>query len=156
MQNKKSKALLYFNNRFNCAQSVFTTFGPELGLSEDECLRIATVFGAGMGKQQHVCGAISGALMVLGLKFGKALNDQEIKKEDTNEKAAQLLETFKLKHGSISCKDLLKGLNMNDDQELQKIQELGLFENNCENYIQDIVDITENLINKLLCHQNHA
>ena len=78
---RSEKALSYFNNSFNCAQSVITSFSPELGLSEDDCLKVSCAFGAGMGKQQHTCGAVSGALMVLGLKFGKALNDNEQKKE---------------------------------------------------------------------------
>jgi len=147
---RSEKALSYFNNQFNCAQSVFTSFGPELGLSEDECLRIATAFGAGMGKQQHVCGAVSGALMVLGLKFGKAFNDPEQKKEETYQKAEDFLKEFESKNGSIHCKQLLQGLNMNDEKELQKINQLGLFQNSCESYIKQAVELTD-----LLIHQNN-
>lgn len=143
---KSEKALRYFNNSFNCAQSVFTTFGPELGLTEDDCLRIACAFGAGMGKQQHVCGAVTGALMVLGTKFGKALNDPESKKEFTYTAAEEFLDRFKAKNGSINCKELLRGLNMNDPEELKKINELMLFETSCEKYIQDAVEITEKFI----------
>ncbi|MFP4023780.1 MAG: C-GCAxxG-C-C family protein [Thiohalospira sp.] len=143
---KSKKALSYFNNSFNCAQSVFTTFGPELGLAEDDCLKIACAFGAGMGKQQHVCGAVSGALMVLGAKFGKALNDPESKKEITYSAAEEFLDRFKAKNGSIICKKLLRGLNMNDPEELKKINELKLFKTSCEKYIQDAVEIAEKLI----------
>ncbi|MCB2197509.1 MAG: C-GCAxxG-C-C family protein [Bacteroidetes bacterium] len=147
MQDKKNKALSYFNNSFNCAQSVLTTFGPELGLGKDECLRIATAFGAGMGKQQHVCGAVSGALMVLGLKFGKALNDPESNKENTYDKAAEFLKRFESKNESIYCKQLLQELDMKKEKDLIKIHELGLFETDCINYIKQAVDITEQLIN---------
>lgn len=143
---KSEKALSYFNSSFNCAQSVFTTFGPELGLTEDDCLKIACAFGAGMGKQQHVCGAVSGALMVLGAKFGKALNDPECKKEFTYSAAEEFLDRFKAKNGSIVCKELLRGLNMNDPEELKKINELKLFETSCEKYIEDAVEIIEKLI----------
>jgi C_GCAxxG_C_C family probable redox protein len=147
MSNKSKEALSYFNNSFNCAQSVFTSFAAELGMHEDECLKISCAFGAGMGKQQHVCGAVSGALMVLGMRFGKAKNDPENKKEDTYEKAAEFLRLFESKHGYISCKKLLKDLNMNDEKELEMINELGLFENSCTRYIQDAVEITETLLN---------
>lgn len=146
--NAKSKiALSYFNTSFNCAQAVFTTFGKELGLEEDVCLKISCALGAGMGKQQHVCGAVSGALMALGLKFGKALNDPEEKKDHTYKKAADFLNLFKSKNGSIYCKKLLKDLNMNDEEDLKKINQLGLFEISCENYIKDAVEITESLFN---------
>ena len=145
---KNEKALSYFNNSFNCAQSVFTTFGTELGLTEDECLKISCAFGAGMGKQQHVCGAVSGALMVLGTKFGKALHDEESKKEYTYKKAEEFLHKFESRNGSIQCFELLQCLNMNDTEDLKKINELKLFETSCENYIKDAVEITEKLLSK--------
>ncbi len=145
---RSEKALAYFNNSFNCAQSVLTSFGPELGLSEDDCLKVSCAFGAGMGKQQHTCGAVSGALMVLGLKFGKARNDSESKKENTYEKAADFLKSFESQNGSIQCFELLQGLNMNDPEDLKKINELRLFETSCEKYISDAVEITEKLLSK--------
>ena len=143
---KSEKAISYFNNGFNCAQSVLTAFAPELDLSKDECLKIATAFGAGMGKQQHICGAVSGGLMVLGLKFGKALNDPEHKKENTYDKASIFLRLFEEMNGSIKCRELLKGLDMNDNADLKKIHDLGLFENECENYIKNAVMIINDLI----------
>lgn len=148
MQDKKDKALSYFNNSFNCAQAVLTTFGPELGLSEDECLKIATAFGAGMGKQQHVCGAVSGALMVLGLKFGKAFNDPESNKENTYDKATEFLKRFESENESIYCKQLLQELDMEKEKDLMIIHELGLFETACTGYIKQAVDITEQILNK--------
>ena len=74
------KALNLFDNKFNCAQSVLTAFAEELGLTEDESLRVACAFGGGMGRQQLTCGAVTGAAMALGLKFGKGKNDERWKK----------------------------------------------------------------------------
>jgi len=146
MMKKSEKALSYFNNSFNCAQSVFTTFGPELGLTEDECLKIACAFGAGMGKQQHVCGAVTGALMVLGARFGKALNDAEHKKELTYKKTEEFIKKFELNNGSIHCFKLLNNLNMNIVEDEIKIHELGLYETVCESAIKDAVELIEKLI----------
>lgn len=145
---KSEKALSYFNNSFNCAQSVFATLGPELGLTEDECLKIACAFGAGMGKQQHVCGAVSGALMAIGTKFGKALNDKESKKEFTYKLTEEFLREFESRNGSIHCFELLHCLNMNIEQDEIKIHELGLFETVCEKAVKNAVEITEKLISK--------
>jgi len=145
---RSEKALSYFNNSFNCAQSVFTTFGSELGLTEDDCLKIACAFGAGMGKQQHVCGAVSGALMVLGTKFGKALHDEESKKEFTYKLTEEFLHEFESRNGSIQCFELLHCLNMNDSEDLKKINEMRLFETSCEKYIKDAVEITETLLSQ--------
>lgn len=67
--NHVDKAEEYFCNNFNCSQAVFTGFATELGLDEKLALKISTQFGGGARKGE-MCGAVSGALMVLGLKYG--------------------------------------------------------------------------------------
>ncbi len=144
---KSEKALAYFSNHFNCSQSVFTVFGEELGMSENDCLKVACAFGGGMGRQQHTCGAVTGALMVLGMKFGKALNDDEAKKKETYTKTVEFFKEFEKRNGSTTCKALLQNLDMNNEADLKKINELNLFEINCEKYVADAVEIAEKLMN---------
>jgi len=144
--NRKEKAIDYFRSRFNCSQSVFTVFGTGQGLSEDDCLKASCAFGGGMGRQQMTCGAVTGAMMALGLKYGKAMNDPEDKKAETYAKTRQLFSEFIKLHGTTSCRELLKGLDMNDPEDHKKIIELGLFEKLCEKYVSDAVGITEKLI----------
>lgn len=143
--NNKEKALEYFRNKFNCSQSVFTVFGTELGLTEDQCLKTACAFGGGMGRQQLTCGALTGALLAIGLKYGKATGDAEDKKAETYAKARELFSEFKKIHGTVTCRELLKGLDMNDPEDHKKIVDMNFFEVLCEKYISDSVDITEKL-----------
>jgi C_GCAxxG_C_C family probable redox protein len=143
---KEKKAINYFRSKYNCAQSVITVFGNEFGLSENDCLKVSCAFGGGMGRQQHTCGALTGALMVLGLKYGKALNDPEEKKNFTYSKARELFSEFKKLNGSTICLDLLNGLNMNDPVDNKKIKELKLFDIHCEKYVADAVKISEKLL----------
>ncbi len=124
--NKSELAINYFRNNFNCSQSVLTAFGQDFGLSEDNCLRIACAFGGGMGRQQHTCGAVTGALMVLGLKYGKAKNDADEKKSESYLKAVELFNELKLKHKSTNCKELLQDLDMNNEADFNKIKDLIL------------------------------
>ena len=63
--NKADIAVNAFKDNYNCAQSVFSTFSGELGLTRDFALKAATGFGAGMGRKQHTCGAVTGGVMVL-------------------------------------------------------------------------------------------
>jgi len=142
---KSEKALEYFNNSFNCSQSVFTAFAPDLGLSEDECLKVACAFGGGMARQQLTCGAVTGALMALGLKYGKALNDPESNKMYTYNKTREFFEAFEKEHQSINCKDLLDGLDMNTEDGLNRIKELNLFKVKCDKYVSDAVKIVEDI-----------
>jgi C_GCAxxG_C_C family probable redox protein len=143
---KSEKALEYFNDSYNCSQSVLTPFSQELGLSENDCLKVACAFGGGMGRQQHTCGAVTGALMVLGMKYGKAFGDDESKKVKTYAKTVEFFKAFESKHGSINCKELLQGLNMNDEADMMKIRELNLFRVKCDKYVADAVEILETMI----------
>lgn len=146
--NKKDKALKYFRDHFNCSQAVFTVFGTEEGLSEEHCLKTACGFGGGIGRQQLTCGAVTGAAMVLGLRYGKGTNDPEEKKTETYALVRKLFAEFEKKNGSVSCRELLKGLDMNDPGDHQRIIEMGLFEILCEKYVTDAVEITEEIINR--------
>ncbi len=69
LEDPTGKAAAYFKNGFNCLQAVFATFATELGMSEEVALKVATQFGGGARKGE-MYGAVSGALMVLGLKYG--------------------------------------------------------------------------------------
>jgi C_GCAxxG_C_C family probable redox protein len=143
---KTEKAAGYFRNGFNCSQSVLAAFGTDYGMSEDNCLRTGCAFGAGMGRQQLTCGAVTGALMVLGLKYGKAIGDPDERKQETYHKTREFSAEFTRLNGSSSCRELLNGLDMNDEADHRKIVDLGLFEKNCEKYVSDSVRILEKIM----------
>ena len=144
---RSENAALWFDDTFNCSQAVLASFGQEFGLTDDQCLKIACAFGGGMARRQLTCGAVTGALMVLGLQYGRAANDPYARSVLTYDKSNEFLEEFKKLHGSVSCRDLLQGLDMNDPRDLQKIKELDLFQNACSKYVRDAVEIAERMIN---------
>lgn len=141
------KALSLFDNKFNCAQSVLTSFTEELGLSEDELLRVSCAFGGGIARQQFTCGAVTGAAMALGLKFGKGINDSDDKKQLTYDKTVKLFDEFTRLNGSTNCRKLLNDLDMRDEKEHAEIEAQNLFHTHCRKYVVDAVKITEQIIN---------
>jgi len=143
---RSEKALNYFRNKFNCSQAVFTVFGTENGLSENDCLKVSCAFGGGMGRQQNTCGAVTGALMSLGMKYGKAMDDPEEKKQKTYFVTREFFTRFTELNGSVNCRALLEGLDMNDEDDHKKIMERKLFDINCEKYVTDAVVITEKIM----------
>jgi C_GCAxxG_C_C family probable redox protein len=143
---KDEKALDYFRNMFNCAQSVFTVFGTDYGLSEDDCLKTGCAFGAGMGRQQMTCGAVTGALMALGLKYGRGSADPEQQKDVAYVKTRQFFSEFSRIHGTLSCRELMDGLDMNDPDDYQKMIDRGLFVTHCRKYVTDAVNIVEEIM----------
>ena len=143
---KEEKAVEYFRNKFNCSQSVFTVFGSEYGIPGNDCLKISCAFGGGMGRQQYTCGAVTGALLAIGLKYGKGIDDPEEKKQLTYLKTREFFNEFKKIHGSTNCRDLLDGLDMTDPEDHKKIMYRKLFDIKCEKYVADAVSITEKLL----------
>lgn len=139
------QAQKYFANNFSCSQSVFAAFAPGLGLSVDNSLKVACAFGAGMGRQQQTCGAVTGALMALRLKYGKGINDGNEKKEQTFAMKEILLDKFAQTHGSINCRELLDGLNMNNPADLERIQDEEMFDKRCAKYVATATQIVEEL-----------
>ncbi|MCX6286744.1 MAG: C-GCAxxG-C-C family protein [Bacteroidetes bacterium] len=147
---KSEEATQYFSETFNCSQSVFTPFGKEKGLSEDTCLRLATAFGGGMGRQQLTCGAVTGALMALGILDGRGKNDDASKKDETYGKTLEFFNEFKRKHGSVNCRELLQGLDMNNPEDQKEIERLKLFKTSCVEYVKDAVEIVERIHSRKL------
>ncbi len=101
-----TKAVQYYKNGFVCTQAVFAAFADQFGITEKQALLIGACFGSGMSKAE-VCGACTGALMVLGMKYGQFdLNDTDSHAAQ-GAKAAQFLEEFKKRKGSYICRELL-------------------------------------------------
>jgi C_GCAxxG_C_C family probable redox protein len=145
MSVKTDLARQYHEQGFGCAQSVLASFAQEYGLSEEAALRIATGFGSGMGRMCEVCGALTGAFMVIGLKHGKSNTDGSrygTKTETTYRVVAELAKKFAARNGSIYCRDLI-GHDLSDPAEREKVVHLGLFTTTCRKCILDSVELLE-------------
>ena len=125
--NYVDKAESYFSNNFNCCQAVFTTFATDYGMSEELALKVATQFGGGARKGE-MCGSVSGALMVLGLKYGFSDVKERDKIDKAHSKAAEFMERFIEAKGTVVCRELL-GYDIS--KEIEIIREIGLFDSVC-------------------------
>lgn len=104
------KAEQLFCEGYNCAQAVLAAFGDLTGLSDDTAMRIASSFGGGIARMREVCGAVSGAAMVLGLVRGSAdPTDKEAKKAHY-QLVQEFAAAFREQNNSIVCRELLGGV----------------------------------------------
>jgi len=143
MDNKR--AIEYFKQGFNCSQAILATFGPKLGIGQEVSLKIATSFGGGMARQQHVCGAVTGAYMVLGLQHGKFREGDDEPKEKTYKLVHEFNKKFIEMNGSIMCREIL-GEDMNTEQGKQNIKEKNLYKEKCFKAIEDSAKILNELL----------
>ena len=93
-------AVQLFESGYMCSQAVFAAFSEDFGISREDALKIGACFGSGMRKGE-VCGACTGALMALGLKYGED-------KAESNEICERFLDEFEKENGSYICRDLLE------------------------------------------------
>lgn len=102
----EEKALSYFHEGFNCAQSVFAALADQVGLSEQAALRLSSAFGAGLGRMRGTCGAFSGLCMVAGFCKGNLTGSPD-DKEIIFSLTRQLADDFKNEFGTLTCRELL-------------------------------------------------
>jgi C_GCAxxG_C_C family probable redox protein len=139
-----SDARDYFNQHYNCAQSVFAPFAKRFGMDVELALRIATPFGGGMGHGGQTCGAVSGALMAIGLYCGVIKYDRE-HKYACYDLASRFQRRFQDMHGALTCTDLL-GWDIGKPEELARVREDGLFKSFCPGLVGDAARIAGVLI----------
>jgi C_GCAxxG_C_C family probable redox protein len=130
-----------FNRGINCTQCVLLSFSDELELDKELALKIAFGFGGGLC-QGEVCGAVTGAIMVLNLKYGQDNNES---KEKIYEMVRTFSEKFKNINGSIICRDLL-GCDLNEKSARKYATEKGLFKEVCPKVVKDAIEILEDIL----------
>jgi C_GCAxxG_C_C family probable redox protein len=123
---------------------VLTAFGSEFGLPDDLALKIAAPFGAGMARSGKTCGAVTGGLMALGLKYGYTALEG---RDETYAIAQAFMYRFEVQHGSLVCKDLV-GFDLINPENLKLAQQSGVFETVCPALVRDAVGIVQDLLAK--------
>ena len=126
----EEKALSYFKDKFHCSQSVLAAYADELGLTEEQALKIAYCFNAGMRKGE-VCGACSGALMVLGMLYGQADKDDL----DSRNCANQMTDRF-----------LILGCDITTQEGVEYAVKHELFTTTCRDMVALAVQVLEEII----------
>ncbi len=141
------KVISAFEGDFNCAQSIFSSYSEEFGLDKGKALRIATGFGGGMGRMQNTCGAVSGAFMVISLKYGVDESGDKEARDKTYEVVREFSKRFQEIHGSIICKELL-GCDITTAEGREYYDQNEFFEKKCLQYVKDSAKILEDMIYK--------
>ena len=121
-----------------------TSYSSELGLKDDQALRIAAPFGGGFGHRGEVCGAVTGAMMVLGLKTGYIDPQDKATKQAVYTLAGELQNRFAARQGTTFCRDLL-GMDISSPEQLELARAEGLFQTRCPHFVQTAVDILEDM-----------
>jgi C_GCAxxG_C_C family probable redox protein len=139
------QAVNRFNSGFNCSQSVFSAFSEDLGLETEKAFKIATAFGGGMGHTGETCGAVTGAFMAIGLKYGKTEASDNPAKEKTYSLVTEFSRRFKDIYGSVRCTELL-GHDLGTREGMESARKKDLFNTLCVDFVKNAVRILEQIL----------
>ncbi|MFH0977608.1 MAG: C-GCAxxG-C-C family protein [Spirochaetota bacterium] len=146
MTKKSDIAVQKFNEGYNCSQSVLFSFCDDLKLDKDIALKLACGFGAGMGRKQEVCGAVTGGIMVLGAKFGRGEKEDISSTEKTYPKVREFMDKFAKKNGSFVCGCLLNECELLSEEGQKCFRENSLRNKVCIPCVQSAVEILEEML----------
>ena len=145
--NRSDKALKFYSEGLNCAQSVIASFADILEIDEETAFRMASGFGGGMGRLQETCGAVTGAFMVIGFLRGKYKEGDEESNEITNNLIQEFSHKFAESHGTINCKALIN-YDLNTEEGREQANNNDVFNKKCTLLIKTSVELLEEAISK--------
>jgi C_GCAxxG_C_C family probable redox protein len=144
--NNVEKAVENFQAGFNCSQAVFAAYAEYLGLSEDNALKIAAGFGGGM-RMAGACGALTGAFMAIGLKYGATDAKDQSSKMKTYELIEKATAMFRERNSSVLCRELLD-CDISTPEGRTTASQKGLFKKICPKLVRDAAEIVEEILNE--------
>ena len=133
------KASNLFLKGYNCSQSVLLAMSEHWGLENDLVPKIATGFGGGIGRCGSVCGALSGGVMALSMRYGTNEPSAE-KRLQTYELSRKFFEQFEKRNNGVLCRDLI-GYTLSNPDEQKKAREENVFQKKCVRYVENAVAI---------------
>ncbi|MFA4860346.1 C-GCAxxG-C-C family protein [Methanoregula sp.] len=134
-----------FREGFSCAQAVSLAFAGDYGIDRETVLKLSCALGGGMGHTDNTCGAVTGALLVIGMKYGRTRVDDMAAKEKTYAVTKEFMAEFQHRNPSLRCTDLL-GYNLSSDRELALAKEKGAFKAKCPFLVRSAAEILEEIL----------
>ena len=142
---RSERAVALFDSGLNCSQAILVAFAEGSALDLTLAAKLAGGFGGGMGRMAGTCGAMSGAILVLGLLQGTADAADKAGKEHTYQLVRDFAARFQARNGSSTCRELL-GCDISTPAGLDAAKDKGAFRTICPKLVRDAAGILEELL----------
>lgn len=139
------KAIKLYKEEYNCSQAILSAYAEELGIDEKTAIRVASSFGGGIARTGKTCGAVTGALMVLGMKQWNSDVEKEEAKQHVYKLSNQLMEEFQERNQTLNCEELL-GVSVSTPEGRAVVKANQLSTKVCHRVINDVTEIFDKLI----------
>lgn len=139
-----SDAVKMFREGCACSQAILAVYGPPFGLHRGCAMRLAAGFSGGM-RMGETCGAVTGAIMVLGLRYASPDCTTSKGREMVYAAVIDLVSRFERRNRSVVCRELL-GCDISTPEGMQAARTQGLFKTFCPKMVQDAAEILEEML----------
>jgi C_GCAxxG_C_C family probable redox protein len=143
---RTSDAVEKFLQGYACTQVILTQYCEQFDLNPDTAMKLAAGFAAGM-RMGKTCGAVTGAYMVLGLKYSGENCDQPEGRKNVYNAVCEFTEKFIRITGTVECKELL-GCDVDTEAGMQEARQKDLFKTICPKFVRISAEILDEMIQK--------
>lgn len=140
-------AVQMFEEGHSCSQAILASFAPRYDLDRVTALKLAGPFGGGLGRQGLNCGAISGALMVIGLHGGRTDPEDDETRDRNDALVVEFMDRYRNQHGAIMCNELT-GVDMSNPVARAVGKEDGVYDRVCPNLVRFAATLVQELIDR--------
>jgi C_GCAxxG_C_C family probable redox protein len=144
IMNATQKAVHLFGNGLNCSQAILTAFGEPYGLDPENAKKLGRPWGGGLGRLGQICGAVTGAVALLGYTQSGAQDEAEAR-DAIYASVQELVGRFEECNGTSVCRELL-GADFQTEEGQRKIKEEMLVKKLCPKFVEDVGTILEKLL----------
>lgn len=138
-----------FLKGYNCSQAVFGAYCEDLGIDTDTAFLLSAGFGGGFARRREVCGAVSGATMVLSYLRGYSKAEDSDKKKQLYSELREFYDRFEKETGSIICRELLSLEEKTSSPTPEERTEAYYKKRPCAELVALSAEILENYIKEL-------
>ncbi len=135
-------ALKLFEEGNSCAQAILGAYAQKVNIDPKIALKIGAGLGGGLGRRQHICGAVNAGAIILGLKYSNGIEGDLKSKEKVSEIVGKFVTECEKILGSVQCKELLK-IDLTNPDERAAAKEIGLFVRVCNNAVVQAASVLE-------------
>lgn len=136
---------LFGPDKCNCSQAVAVAFAGAVGLDETAAMNAGRGFGAGIAAHGLTCGAVTGAIMTLGVRAAKLTRDEKEAKAKACELGHRFTGRFKARHRTIECKELI-GLDLSTEAGRKLNADMQVTRRLCPEFVRTAAEIVDELL----------
>lgn len=136
---------LFGPDKCNCSQAMAVAFASAVGFDETAAKNVARGFGGGIAMHALTCGAVTGAVMTLGIRAAKLAKDEKEAKNKAYEMAHRFTERFKARHGTLGCKELI-GVDLSTEAGRKLNADMQVTRRMCPDFVRSAAEILDELL----------